>query len=77
MKELPCWTIMNCDNAACVARRHPDKKCWELAMELADYRADYSICPDCLVYVLKNGSLSFSPQDLDQIALGRRCPLAT
>ena len=76
MKELPCWTIMNCDNLTCAARHQPDKECWEIVQELEDYRAEFNICPDCLVSVLKNGSTPLSTHDLALMADSRRCPLA-
>lgn len=76
MKELPCWTIMNCDNLTCVARHHHAKECWEIVKGLEDYRAEFNICSDCLVSVLKTGSLALSPRDLDSLSNARNCPLA-
>lgn len=76
MKELPCWTIMNCVNLSCAARKPRAKECWEVAREQDDHRAEFNICPDCLVYVLKNESLAFTPLDLALMASGRSCPLA-
>jgi len=77
MKELPCWTIMKCENRACVARQPNAKECWEIVMELKDYRNEFKVCQDCLVHVLKTEALPFTPHDLTQLANGRRrCPLA-
>ncbi len=76
MKELPCWTIMNCENQTCVARRHHAKECWEIVLGLEDYRSEFNICQDCLVHVLKTQALPFSPRDLSRMANGRSCPLA-
>lgn len=76
MKELPCWAIMNCDNQTCAARQHHGKECWEIVRELEDYRAEFNICPDCLVSVLKQGSLPFFLPDMAKIAGERGCPLA-
>jgi len=76
MKELPCWTIMNCVNLTCAARKSQAKTCWEIAQESEDHRAEFNICRDCLVYVLKTESLPFSPHDLDRMARDRSCPPA-
>jgi len=76
MRELPCWTIMNCENHTCAARLRTDRECWELARESEDYRAEFNVCADCLVFVLKTGAQPLSPPDLALIAHGRRCPLA-
>lgn len=76
MKELPCWAIMNCESRTCVTREQDDQACWEIVQGLEDYRAEFNICPDCLVYVLKTESLAFSPHDLSQLASERRCPLS-
>ena len=76
MKELPCWTIMNCENQACAARQPHAKQCWELVMELVDYRAAFNVCQDCLVHVLKTGTMPFSAHDMTLMANGRSCPLA-
>lgn len=74
MKELPCWTIMNCDNQTCAAR-YNHGACWELAQGLEDHRAEFNICADCLVHVLKTGGLLLSAQDLSAMPSGRACPL--
>ena len=78
MKKLSCWKIMNCENLTCIARYHPDKECWEIVGGLEDYRAEFNICSDCLVYVLKTGSLALSPNDMARLARRGRssCPLA-
>ncbi|MDA8417559.1 MAG: hypothetical protein M0Z90_00850 [Desulfobacteraceae bacterium] len=76
MKELPCWTIMNCENHTCAARLFPGRECWEVVQELEDYRAEFNVCSDCLVYVLKTGLLPLPPQYLNQLASGHHCPLA-
>lgn len=76
MREFPCWMIMNCDNHTCVARRHCDQECWELARESEDYRPEFNVCADCLVLVLKTGKVPLSQPDLALIAGGRGCPLA-
>ena len=75
MKDLPCWEVMNCHDEACVARKEPERNCWELVLELEDYRAEFAICRDCLVYVLKNGLLGLSAGEMEAISSGR-CALA-
>lgn len=58
-KEWSCWEIMKCDVANnCLARRSPEKYCWEIASELDDYRRAFNICLDCIVYLLhKEGKI--------------------
>jgi len=74
MKELPCWDIMNCTTKGCPARRFAlEKECWEIVQELEDYRAEFDICRDCLVYVLKNGKAILSEEEMTAIS-ERRVP---
>jgi hypothetical protein len=76
MKNLACWEIMNCHDGSCVARAMPEKECWEIVIELEDYRTEFNICADCLVYVLKNGSVTLSDQDIAVMASNKACVLA-
>ena len=76
MKELPCWSIMNCEDQTCAARHQPTENCWEIARDSEDYRAEFNVCHDCLVSVLKTGSLPFSTNEISLMANGRSCPLA-
>lgn len=64
MKNMFCWEIMNCEDGDCIVRRNPDKECWEMVKELEDYRAEFDICSDCIVYVVKTGSLNISEQEI-------------
>ncbi len=67
IKDLPCWEIMNCsDTGNCPARKDTKRSCWEIARELSDYRAEFDICPDCIVYVVKNTNLSLSAHEINQ-----------
>ena len=76
MKNLTCWEIMACHDEDCVARTMPEKECWEIVVDLEDYRAEFNICADCLVYVLKNGSVVLSDQDIAVMAEKKSCVLA-
>jgi len=74
VKDLSCWEIMNCQGPDdCPARLHPDKNCWELIQEMEDYRAEFNICRDCLVYVVKTGALLLSDQEMHEIAQEKCC----
>ena len=75
MKELSCWDIMNCQGEDCPARQQPDVNCWEIVQEMEDYRAEFNICRDCLVYVLKTGTAMLSEQEVVDIA-NHKCALA-
>ena len=76
MKKLTCWEIMNCHDESCVARVTDDKECWEIVASLEDYRAEFDVCADCLVYVLKTGSISLSDQEIQIMAANKSCVLA-
>lgn len=76
MKNFTCWEIMNCHDEACVARTMPEKECWEIVAGLEDYRAEFNICADCLVYVLKTGHITLSEQEISVMAASKSCVLA-
>jgi hypothetical protein len=38
-----------------------------MVRELSDYRVEFDICPDCIVYVVKNTNLSLSAQEINQV----------
>lgn len=75
--DLPCWEIMQCKGTeGCPARLHPDKPCWEIASELDDYRSALKICHDCIVYMLSNGTTTFTEQEIRMILKRKgRCVL--
>nr|MBF0221081.1 hypothetical protein [Desulfobulbaceae bacterium] len=77
MKNLACWDIMNCHDESCVVRGMVDKECWEIVAELEDYRAEFDVCADCLVYVLKTGSITLSDQEVAVMAASKSCVLST
>lgn len=65
IKDLPCWEIMSCsDTENCPARKNTELACWELVRELADYRVEFDICPDCIVYVVKNTDITLSAHEI-------------
>jgi hypothetical protein len=74
---------MRCaDDAVCVARRYPEKPCWEHAVALNYTASAHGVCDDCIVYVAKRNPPLFSEQELAAI-LGhqkvyginhRKCP---
>ena len=76
MEDLPCWEIMKCKDKECVARNRIDTACWEIVRELGDYRASFDVCKDCLVYVLKTGSLNLSDQEVATMNNIKTCVLA-
>lgn len=77
MKELPCWTIMSCGNQTCAARRYyPQQQCWEIVHELEDYRAEFNVCADCLVYVLKTDRLAIPAHHHLHHCTTHTCPLS-
>jgi len=67
-REWPCWQLMACNHKKrCPAWKNPEKPCWQIAIELDDYRNAYKICQDCIVYMLKNGSSSLSEKEVQSI----------
>lgn len=77
MKDMTCWDIMNCHDEGCVARTNPDVACWELVRQLEDYRAEFDICSDCLVFVVKTGALDLTESEVAAMAAQRNnCLLA-
>ena len=66
--EWFCWEIMLCDNPdACPAKKNPQKPCWEIASELADYRHALNVCRDCIVHIIRVGSPALSNQEIMEI----------
>ncbi len=66
--DLTCWDITQCrrsDN--CPARLQPDRPCWEIAKEMGDYRSNFKICHDCLVYLTKQANAILSSREIEQI----------
>ena len=75
MKNLSCQNIMHCSNSECPALLVTEMECWEIVKELEDYRVEFNICSDCLVYVLKNGSLYLSEEENVEMAAHKMCVL--
>lgn len=76
--EWHCWEIMNCDESEdCLARKHPNIPCWELANEMGDYRRFCNICRDCIVFVLKTNLAVLSEKQKKSILVKKtECRLA-
>ncbi len=68
IKDLPCWEIMNCGSSRrnCPARKDTKQACWEIVKELSDHRTEFDICPDCIVYMVKNTNLFMSTREINQ-----------
>ena len=67
VSEKPCWEIMRCSGGDCVARRDPDKPCWEHAEALNYTVSVHGVCADCIVYVAKQAPAVFSDKELIRI----------
>ena len=67
VSEKPCWEIMRCSGGDCVARRYPDKPCWEHAAALNYTPCAHGVCHDCIVFVAKHSPPIFSEQELATI----------
>lgn len=66
--EWHCWEITKCGRKeGCSARQHLDTPCWEIASNLGDYRSNFNICKDCIVYVSKEGESELSEEEIRQI----------
>jgi len=67
VSDKPCWEIMRCRGSECVARRHPEKPCWEHAEALNYTVCAHGVCRDCIVFVAKNTPPIFNEQQLSKI----------
>lgn len=68
VSEKPCWEIMRCnEDAACIARLHPEKPCWEHAEALNYTASVHGVCLDCIVYVAKHDPPLFTERELVKI----------
>lgn len=67
VSEKPCWEIMRCSGGDCVARRWPDRPCWEHAEALNYTVSAHGVCADCIVYVAKQAPPVFSDRELSRI----------
>jgi len=73
-----CWGITDCkDSEECLARKNPDKPCWEIASEACDHRSAFDICKDCIVHILKADNAALSEHELQSIIAHKtECVLA-
>jgi len=79
-----CWEITGCGNQySCVARQQAEeaKPCWEVALELDDFRSGLNVCKDCIVYVSKQRSSVLTEEEVRGIlqrkvecVLAVKCP---
>ena len=68
VSEKPCWEIMRCpEDAVCVARKHPERPCWEHAEALNYTASVHGVCVDCIVYVVKQKPQHFSEREISKI----------
>lgn len=67
VSEKPCWEIMRCSGGDCVARRHPERPCWEHASALNFTASAHGVCADCIVFVAKQVPAVFSDRELTKI----------
>ena len=74
-----CWGITNCkESEECLARKHPDRPCWEIASEVGDHRSAGDICEDCIVHILKANTAALSESEIQSIIAHKtECVLAT
>jgi hypothetical protein len=45
----------------------PEKPCWEMASDVGDFRSAFNICEDCIVFILKNGTIPISEKEFRSI----------
>ena len=67
VSEKPCWEIMRCSGGGCVAQRHPETPCWELAKTLNYTVSAHGVCQDCIVFIAKHSPPIFTDQELTTI----------
>ncbi len=72
IQELSCWEIMQCGAEECVARKHPETPCWEVAKELDYFQNAYNVCVDCIVYISKQEPSVLSDRELALILERKR-----
>ncbi|MGV1098292.1 hypothetical protein ACUUL3_02650 [Thiovibrio sp. JS02] len=77
--EWHCWEITRCGNQeSCLARREAGARaCWEVALDLDDFRSGLNVCKDCIVYISKQRSSVLTSAEVQEI-LSRKveCVLA-
>ena len=74
--DIPCWKITNCCSSDCCLRQYEgEKKCWELASELDDYRSAMNVCKDCIVNISKQDDSVLSKAEIAMIMEKKGCLL--
>ncbi|HIJ89607.1 MAG: hypothetical protein OEV89_01965 [Desulfobulbaceae bacterium] len=81
LDEWCCWQITHCgkeDSCLALKQGNGNRPCWEVALELDDYRSALNVCNDCIVYISKGSSASLSDEDVQKIMERKvECVLAT
>ncbi len=67
-QDWHCSKITDCGKEEqCPAGADSDKACWEIAVELEDYRSGMNICQDCLVYLAQKENSILSDDEIKEI----------
>ena len=48
-------------------KEYPEKPCWEMASDVGDFISAFKICEDCIVFILKNGTIPISDKEIRSI----------
>jgi predicted ATP-dependent Lon-type protease len=71
--NLKCWEITKCREMDCRARAEPETPCWEIAKLSNDsFCAQYRVCEDCLVYLIKQAKTDLSNEEIERILHARK-----
>ena len=67
-QDWHCSKITNCGREdECPAGGATDKSCWEIAVEMEDYRSAMNICQDCLVYLSRKENSILTEEEIKEI----------
>ena len=48
-------------------KEYPEKPCWEMASDVGDFISAFNICEDCIVFILRNGTIPISEKEIRSI----------
>lgn len=66
--EWLCWEIMQCGSPEnCLAKKNPEKPCWEIASELGSDMHCLNVCRDCIVRLIKENNPLLSNWEIVEI----------
>ncbi|OGQ99539.1 MAG: hypothetical protein A2505_03115 [Deltaproteobacteria bacterium RIFOXYD12_FULL_55_16] len=68
--ERHCWQITNCrseDNCPAWNQGRETRPCWEVVLELDDYRSALNVCKDCIVFISKEHNTALSEEEVQAI----------